>query len=160
MSKEQLTESLIEVWRFRHERSEDEVWSKIKDDILEVEKVCFGEFAETEKELEGEFTDPDNTVLLLRDSLQDKVVGYSYATPQAPDTAYIAATAILPQWQDRGYLPLLIGRMERELKGQGFQFIERMANAENGYADNIRKNYQGRIVKEVPRHHVYFKIKL
>lgn len=155
MSKENIGEPLIETWRFT---SRFDKWDWIKDDIIKIEQTCFQEFADTPEELEDELTDERNVVLLLRDALGDKTIGYTLATPQSKDTAYVASTAILPEFQDRGYLPMLINRLERELQARGFKYMERHAEVSNGYADNIEKHYGNRIVAKKDRHQRFFRI--
>ena len=40
--------------------------------------------------------------------------------------------------------------LEAELRRRGYKYIERDTAVEGGYADNVRKNYAGRIIEEQP----------
>ncbi len=162
-------------------------WEEIGGDILGVELSASGaEGALDEETLRKGFEDPESVIVLMRDSVTNKIVGFTYAKPAVKtyqedfperqateDTAYIYDTEIQEQYQGRGLVSVLIAKLEQELLVRGFSFIERDAdnNRDSGkpdaetYADKIRKNYRGRIIKEEPHdseygQQVYFRIRL
>lgn len=61
-------------------------------------------------------------------------------------TAYVSDTVIAPAYRGRKLVGKLTGRLIEELASRGFEFVERDAAMANGYADNIIKSNQDRIV--------------
>lgn len=131
-------------------------WDQVKDDILRIEKACFGEKGYDEETFRKDFSKPSATVVLLKGS--GIVIGYTYALPvnaerplrwlERNETALVESTAITPQYQHQGLVGELIGKLEDELRKKGFKFIERDAAIPNGYADTIEHHYgPQRIVK-------------
>lgn len=162
-------------------------WSKIKDEILSIEKSAFDETQVFGEEiLKRDFEDPDNVVVVIKNS-SGKIVGFTYAKPTAKtypedfperkpneDTAYIYDTAIEKSYQGKKLVRLLLKRLDQELVDRGYSFIERDSSnsRKNGserqdetYTDKIRKKYKDKIVKEELHDseygpQVFFKIKL
>lgn len=152
--KEALGESLYEATHFNVRFDH---WSVIKDDIVRIERECFGDNGYSKARLKRDFEDPTSVVVLMEAAHEGRVIGYTYARPKEDsiDTAEIYSTAILPAFQDRGYLGLMMGRLERELQHKGFKYIERDAAIENGYADSIEKHYGNRVVAKRDHGSVY-----
>ena len=122
-------------------------WTDIATDVLRIEKACFGELGYSEEIFKKDFSETDTTVILLRDS-RSKVIGYTYALPkEKPYTANVESTAIDPEFQGRGLVGKLIGRLEEELIKRGFKFMERDVAIGNGYADSIQRHYGSRILE-------------
>lgn len=145
-------------------------WESIREEILGIELSAFGpEKAFDEKMLKMDFKDPKSVIVLARDKNTSKIVGFTYAKSTAEtypedyperensvDTAYIYDTAFAPEYQGEGLVSPLMKELERQLVSKGYRFLERdAANTRDGlkagketYADKIRRNYQGRILKE------------
>src|SRR6266498_2505669 len=62
-------------------------WIKIKDTIFSLEKEAFAEHPFTEKELEEDFLNPKNTIVLLKNSYNQEVIGFAYAKQMEPETS-------------------------------------------------------------------------
>lgn len=122
-------------------------WALVKNDILRIEKSCFEGKGYSEETFRKDFSETTTTVVLLRDS-KGRVIGYTYTLPKGkPYTANVESTAIDPEFQRRGFVGKLIGRLEEELIKRGFKFIERDAAIGNGYADSIQRHYGDRILE-------------
>ncbi len=153
-------------------------WKQIKDDIMPFERLHFGEdFGEDE--LVGAFENPEAIIVVTRDQVTTKIVGFTYAEPvqkvyredfhperkQLPHTAYIQNTALSPDYIGHKLVGPMIERLEAELIAKGYLFIERDSIVSHGYADNIKKNYKDRIVLVAPHEsrwgeQIFFRIKL
>ncbi len=123
-------------------------WSEVGETILEIEKLCMGEFTFEPTSLQKYFEDPKNVVVLLKE--ESKIVGFSLAMPDKgvnEGNLYICATEILPEEQGKGRVGVLIGVLEKEARTRGFKFLTRHARVANGYADNVSKHYGNRIVE-------------
>ncbi len=150
--REQLPAGIVqtEVLKFTPES-----WNKVKKDILRIEGECFGEEGYDEETFRKDFSKSSATIVLLRSS--GLIIGYTYALSvnverplrwlERNETALVASTAITSDYQHRGLVRELIGKLEEELKGKGFKFIERDAAIANGYADSIQRHYGRRIVE-------------
>jgi hypothetical protein len=153
-----------------------ESWEELKDDIMKFERAHFGI---EDDDIIDAFKNPSALIVITRDTVTNKVVGFTYAEPvetvyrkefhpereKLPNTAYIQNTAI-----DQGYIGHrlvgpMIQRLERELIDKGFEYVERDAVVAQNYAANIQKNYRERIVLAQPHEsrwgaQVFFRIKL
>lgn len=154
-------------------------WEEIKDSILEIEKAHFGAKAFTERIFKPAFENPETTAVLLKDTQNNKIVGFSYAEPVKrayrhgydsprsimPKTAYISDTAIDPEYTGHGLVGKIMEVMEKELIRLGYEYLERDAAIENGYAEKIMKVYKDRILIAKPHDseygpQIFFRIKL
>jgi len=130
-------------------------WDSIEQDLLRIEDLAFEGKGYSEEIFRKDFARPEAIIVILR-SPDHKIIGYSYALPvnieeperedEKNETANIDSTAILPEFQGKGLVGTLVGRVEDELRKRHFKFLEREAAAYNGYADSIQKHYQGRIL--------------
>ena len=146
-------------------------WNEIKDDIMRIEISSSGEKPGLDEEILKEaFEDPASIIIITKDMGKNKIVGFSLAGPAAiayledyperptnDDTAYIWDSAFEKGYQGHGLIAPVNEEMEQQLTKRGFSFMERdVANdkkdkdstTEETYADKIRKNYKGRIIKE------------
>ncbi|GAC1514882.1 MAG: hypothetical protein NVS2B16_22300 [Chloroflexota bacterium] len=151
-------------------------WLDVRADIMRIETEQFGDGAFDEEYLAYEFTDPANTVVLMRDTETDTVFGFTYAIPVGdvdparwapPDhTAYICDTALDHDHQRRGLVADMMAVLEEELRRRGYRYLERDAAVSNGYADKIARAYGDRIVAQSEPHssdygmQVFFRIRL
>ena len=150
-------------------------WIKIKDSILSLEKEGFEEHPFTEKEIEEDFLNPENIIVLLKNLENQEVIGFTYVKPMEPETsdgpakpgetAWMWDTVIKKEFRGRGLLGLMMNKLEEELKNRGFKYVERNAMAANNFAENIAKHYKERIIKSFPLEskwgpQVFFRIKL
>lgn len=161
----------------------DTPWENVRKDILFIEHQQFGQASFTEKDFIDTFNDPESTIVLMRDSQTNKIIGYTYAIPlwkmekeditnmprndEGKKTAYILNTAFHSDYQGHHLVGKLVGRLEQELKKKGFEFIERDAAVAQNYAAKIEKFYQDRIVYKSNKPHdsdwgpqQFFRIKL
>jgi len=145
-------------------------WKTIRQDIMDIEHSAYKEEETFDEEtLQEDLENPTSIVAILRDTTTGKIIGYSYAQPtsvvypefyperkHAKNTAYITNTAIHPQYQKKRLLPVLLKKLEDELKEKGYAFIERdsadnrekVKEKEETYADKIKKNNADRIIAE------------
>jgi len=133
-------------------------WDRIEPDVVRIEREQFGDGAFDEEYLAGEFTDPENTAVVLIDSVSERVAGFTYAVPaslvdraySSPNkgTAYVCDTAIDFAHQGRGLVGAIMTVLEEQLRCRGYRYLERDAAVENGYAAKIERAYAGRIVTQ------------
>jgi hypothetical protein len=159
-------------------------WEQIKDDILRIERVHFGDNAFDEATFIDAFADLDGAHVLLRDTHNRRVVGFTYALPaeksydeefhperlneiRALDArvAYIEDTAIDPEYTGHRLVGPLIAKLEEALVKKGYGYLDRDAAVVNNYAANIAKAYGDRIVARYPHDsrygpQVFFRIRL
>ena len=135
-------------------------FGKIKDTIISLESGGFGDKSFTSQQISEDFLNKNNTIILLKETRTDAIVGFTYAKPieeaeanrvsEKGETAYIWDTVIKKEhWGKR-----LVGVL-----------VERCAVITNNYAENVLKNYEDRIVKTYPLDSAYgpqifFRIKL
>ncbi len=159
-------------------------WENVKNEVVRVEVSAFGEDKAFDEEiLQKDFEDPSTIIILAKDSTTDEIIGFSYAKPTVKtypedfpdrqgndDTAYIYDTALEKSHQGKKIVGPLTEKLEGELMRKGYSFVERdsadsSAAEEETYADKIRRNYSGRIIKEEVHEseygpQVFFRIKL
>ena len=121
-------------------------WDRVRERIGEIEREVFGDDAFSPDELRAAFNGPKSLAVLLRDGTL--LVGYTQAGPaRAPDTYYIANTAIAKSHQGRGLIRVLMERLYADVRAAGAHFIERDAAIANGYADKIVRFHAADIVR-------------
>jgi len=121
-------------------------WDRVRERVGEIEREVFGDDAFSPDELRAAFTGPKSLAVLLRDGTL--LVGYTQAGPaRAPDTYYIANTAIAKSHQGRGLIRVLMERLYADVRAAGAHFIERDAAIANGYADKIVRFHAADIVR-------------
>ncbi len=121
-------------------------WDRVRERVGEIEREVFGDDAFSPDELRAAFTGPKSLAVLLRDGTV--LVGYTQAGPaRAPDTYYIANTAIAKSHQGRGLIRVLMERLYADVRAAGAHFIERDAAIANGYADKIVRFHAADIVR-------------
>lgn len=157
-------------------------WEEISDSVVNIENTQFGEEAFTEDELKEGMTSENNTIILLRDSRTNEVIGYTYAFPlleeaeedihkieredRGEKTAYVENTALHPKYMGNKLVGSMLELLEQELVRKGYLYMERDAATANNYAENIAKNYGDRIIYKGDPHEsqwgeqVFFRIKL
>jgi ribosomal protein S18 acetylase RimI-like enzyme len=148
---------------------------KIKDSIVALEEEAFEVEPFTQEVLMADFLDSKNIVVILKKNDTEEVVGFTYAKPMEPETpdsparpgetAWMWDTVIKKEYRGMHLLPIIMERLEGELKKRGFKYVERNAMVANGYAQAIARHYKGRIIKSFsvdskwgPQ--VFFRIKL
>lgn len=150
-------------------------WDNIKDEILTLEKDEFGKNAWSEATLKKGFTGKDAVAVILINSTTGQIIGFSHSVKggldhnfkpvDKADTAYIENTIIGKAYRGKGLVGLMMDKLEEELIKKGYKFLERDARLANGYAANIKRHYQDRIVESSPHNSRYgeeyfFRIKL
>lgn len=123
-----------------------ESWNGVKNDILGIEKACFGNLSYSEQNFIDDFEKSDTIVVFLR-SPQGKIIGYTYTIPRGTSTVNIESTAIDPEYQGRGLVEKLMRTLEEELRRRAIDFLTRDSAISNGYADKIQKHYGQRVVE-------------
>lgn len=143
----------------------EESWDSVREEILRLDRLCFGDKSFSEEELRASFENPEHIVVLLRQL--ERIIGFSSAAPDedAEGALYIDTTDILPEEQGKGHVVTLMKLLEAEARRRGYAFLTRNAARENGYADKIQKNYADRIVETYENDseygpQQYFKIRL
>lgn len=145
--------------------TESHTWESVKDEILELEELCFPGKGFGEEYLQEHFENPESIIALLKK--ESRVVGFSYAIPDEDieGAVYIDTTEIHPDEQGKGYVVSLISMIESEARARGWKYITRNAVVDNCYAMKIEKNYEGRILESYRNEseygpQCYFKIAL
>lgn len=156
-------------------KSNQSNWENIKETIIKLEKDSFETEAFTPEDLEEDFLDSKNIIVLLRKTESNEVVGFTYAKPFEPETddgpakpgetAWMWDTIIDKEYRGKGLLGLMMSFIEEELRARGFKYLERNALVANNFAENISKHYKERIIKTFPLDsrwgpQVFFRIKL
>ena|SRR3989344_1247102 len=150
-------------------------WIKIKNTIISLEKEAFVDHPFTDKDLEKDFLNSGNTIVLLKNSENQKIIGFAYAKPREPETsdspaepgetAWMWDTVIKKEYRGKKLLGSIMNKLEEELKNKGFKYLERNAMIANNFAENVSKHYKDRIIKSLPLEskwgsQVFFRIKL
>lgn len=140
-------------------------WGELKEDVLRIEKECFGESSLTEEDFMDVVASSQAVLALLKKG--HHVIGFTFAGPDQYEekTLTIYSTAITPSEQGKGHVASLMKVIEEEARQKGYSFISRYAATDNNYAGKIEKNYGERIVETFNRDsewgkQQYFKIKL
>jgi len=124
-------------------------WEAICHDVLNVEKIVFGDKADPE--LPAFYQSPATVAVLLRKRNDNMIVGCCHAFPNANDdseiVAHVDSMALLPEYQGRGLVAELNRQLEKELIKRGYTFMTMHVSLANGYAGKIAKNYENRIVE-------------
>lgn len=141
-------------------------WDSIADEIVELDRMHFGDQAFDAELFKQSFLNPENTAVIITDETTNKIVGFTFASPadvvyetynENPDyfdrkkdgqAAYIGDTVIHPQYMKHHLVGEMMRLLESKLKEKGFKYLERDSSVNNNYADNIRKNYSGKIEEE------------
>lgn len=159
-------------------------WGQIRKDVLEIERVQFGEKAYDEETFIKALSNPRCVFAVLRDRGNRRIVAFSYALPAEESygadfhperleeikplgakVAYIEDTAVSPKYTGHGLVGLLMSSLEKELVKRGFGYLDRDAALANNYASNIARTYGDRILMSYPHDskygpQVFFRIRL
>jgi len=97
-------------------------WEDLKEDILRIEKECFGETGLEEEDFTNIAHSPDGIVALLKKG--QKILGYTIGGQDENEekTITIYSTAITPEEQGMGYVESLVGSFESEARKRGYLF--------------------------------------
>jgi ribosomal protein S18 acetylase RimI-like enzyme len=148
-------------------------WAPLHHAILRLEHEAFGSKAFPDEWLSRDFQDTESVIVILKDTVSEKVVGFTYAKPEhgdtqetKEDTALIWDIVVDVAYRRRGLVGRMLGTLETELRRKGYQYIEQEAAVANNYAANIAKHYKDRIVEQSEPHdseygqQVFFRIRL
>ncbi|MFZ2522425.1 MAG: GNAT family N-acetyltransferase [Minisyncoccia bacterium] len=150
-------------------------WNETKDSIISLENEAFEQHPFTEDELEKDFINSENTIVLLKNLDNQEIIGFAYAKPMEPETsgspalpgetAWMWDTVIKKDYRGKGLLGVIMDKLENELKIRGFKYLERNALIANDFAENISRHYKERIIKSFPLEskwgpQVFFRIEL
>ena len=101
------------------------------------------------------FNSPACTIAVLR-SLNEEIVGFSVIIPigefdhnreaENGETAYISNTALHPNYQNRGLSTGLLDTIDEYLRKEGYQYVERHARINNGYAAKLLRRYGEKVL--------------
>jgi ribosomal protein S18 acetylase RimI-like enzyme len=119
-------------------------WETYGTRIYEIERSIFGEKSLDKEMMRSDINDPKTTLIVLKDG--DSIVGFTYALPESEGVARIVDTVFLKEYQGRGFVAMLMARLEAELRKNKYIYVTRDVMIENGYADKVMKNYSSRIV--------------
>ena len=124
-----------------------QAWEDVRNEALELEELCFPGKGFGEAYLRERFGDPESIIALLRK--ERRLIGFSCAVPDddVEGAAYIDTTNIHPDYQGKRYVAELVAVIEQEARKRGYHYLTRNAAVENGYADKILKQYEGRILE-------------
>lgn len=122
-------------------------WEDVRSDILALEDLCFPGKGFGEEYLKEHFENPESIIAVLKLGKDAGLVGFSYAIPDedVAGAVYVDTTEIHPDHQGKAYVVPLMDAVENEARRRGYRFLTRNAAIENGYAEKILKNYDGRI---------------
>ncbi|HYC83119.1 MAG TPA: GNAT family N-acetyltransferase [Candidatus Paceibacterota bacterium] len=120
-------------------------WKNVGREIYAIEQSVFSEKAFGQEMMAADLNDPQAVLAVLKD--QKTIVGFAYALPDDRETAHIVDVVIAPSYQHKGLVAKLMSCLERQLKNNGYKYIETEAMVENGYADKILKNYNAQIIE-------------
>ena len=156
-------------------QSSPDEWEKIRRDIISMEQESFGNEGFTDHELDTDFLNKNNIIILLWSTESNEVAGFTYLKPiedaepsranEKGETAYMWDIIIKKEYRGMHLLEVLMGRMEEELKKLGYKYVELDALVKNNFAGNISKVYKERVIKTEPHDsrwgpQVYFRIQL
>jgi hypothetical protein len=124
-----------------------QAWESVREAVLEIDKLCFGEKSFSEEYLKQTFEDPRDIVVLLKRA--ERLIGFSSAIPdeKVEGAMYVDTTDIIPEEQGKKHVVAIMQLLETEARKRGFRYLTRNAAVENGYADKVEKNYAGRILE-------------
>jgi len=122
-----------------------ENWNGVREDILKLEQLCFGDTAFSDAELEALFTDKDNLVVVLR--MLETVIGFSVGIPDedSDDSLYVEMADIHPEHQENKYIAVILSLLESEARTRGYKFMTLDAAVDNNFNEKIRRHYGERI---------------
>lgn len=133
-----------------------ETLEAIWQELFDVECRGSGEKAFDEEMFRGLLSNPKAILVLMRSLADNKLIGYTLANPDEDEedgkTSYIESTAIVPEFQGKKLVALLIDKLEEEMRNQGYEYMTRDSMEDNGYAAKISKlegpSGRNRIVEE------------
>jgi ribosomal protein S18 acetylase RimI-like enzyme len=120
-------------------------WDVFGARIYEIEQSIFSEKSLDEEMMRSDMNYPRAVFVVLKDG--DSVVGFTYALPESEGVARIVDTVLLEEYQGRGFVAMLMARLEAELKKEKYIYVTRDVMVQNGYADKVMKNYGSKVVE-------------
>ena len=141
-------------------------WKEIRERIILLEREAFEERAFSDEDMSADFSDEKNSIVLLKQDGSNKIIGFTYAKPESPETAFMWDTVIDKDFRGKNLVGMLMACLEQELKRKGYIYLEREAAVAHNYARNIAKAYKGRIMEQSAPHdsvygqQVFFRIRL
>lgn len=134
-----------------------ELWARVGDQIVEIERSAFDNPAErlSREVLAADISDPTTMLAVLRRG--DAMIGFMYLelpsrldlkrAHEDVDTRHISDAAIRPEHQGAGFVGLLMHAVEETLRARAIRYVTRNVKISNGYADIVERHYRGRIVE-------------
>lgn len=127
-------------------------------DLQKVERLNFGHAGFNQHFIAIELWNPKGAAVVLFDD--GNPVGYAAASVaaelyssyshyfgrDADGVAYVTNVSIHPDYQGKGYVGLLMNKLEEALREKGFTILDTDAKADNGYAAKVVKFYADRVV--------------
>ncbi len=168
--------------------AEQTPWEMIREDVVGLERMHFGEGGFQEDRLKAGFMGSKNASVIVRD--QGRLVGFVYAEPSQAaydeipgyyltesgerrhlelkkneQTAVVGDIAIHKNYMGLHLTGLMMKKLEEELVRKGYLYLEQDAAIDNNYAANVKKNYADRIIESFEHGsmwgpEVFFRIKL
>jgi hypothetical protein len=145
--------AVAERFRAKVYDSNQHPWATIRTDIIGIHAEAFGSALTFEDLIKLRFRNHRATISLLTDD--SEVAGFSIAVPVGQElvrrdndttTAFVAPTAIRKCYRKQGLLPILLGTLDEELLRKGYEYTERYALIDEGYADTLQRAYGARVV--------------
>lgn len=142
-------------------RDGGDLW-KVARSLEEVESLNFGRDGFRANFICQELVNERGAAVLLLDD--GKVVGYTsamdakeayqmsshYFGRNFDNTAYISNSSIHPDYQHKGYIWMMMEKLEEILSKKGYLFLDRDSRSNLGYADKVIAHYGGRVVFAYP----------
>ncbi len=131
-------------------------WSKISKPLFEIEEECFLDLSFSWEDFCNYFSNPEIIAVILK--YKNNIIGFSFGFPSGDDSFFIYDTAIKKEFQGKRLVSFIMNFLEKKLKDNGYKYIEREAEVDNGYANKIRRHYGKRIIEEgIPHNSIYSK---
>lgn len=122
-------------------------------EIAEIERLCFGWEPRHRSRLEDELQARGSTALILEDTATLDLIGFTVARRTTIlREAYVALSAVRPEYQGQKFIGVLRSRLEDELHLRGYEYLASESRSDNGYAAKLLRHYGDRVVerREIP----------
>ncbi len=135
----------------------EENWLKIENRIIALENEAFPTYPYSQEDLHTAFTNTENTVVLLKETGSDQLVGYVYSVmvdtwyperiSERNETVVLDNIVLDKSCRGQHLAETMTNLFEDELRRKKFKYFEVNANIPNGYAAKIERAYKDRIVE-------------
>lgn len=149
MPPEQVYPSPIEI--IVHDDHTQENWMVVKDRLIEIEQMAFGENANLALITKGYF-DKRVTFIIAKNQTNPGIVGYLALVKRPKKYGEFFSIAVDPNYQGQGVAGRLMTKMEEVCRQKKIRYLFGDFGTNNNWSDKVIERYGEAVIERHPPH--------